>query len=81
MKKTESIIVILYVAVCAGFMIVLNPSMGIACLVGAAIAFILSLYVAFRHFGGVTEDTAGFFVQICEVLMPLAALLAYKQWW
>ena len=81
LKKTESIIMILYVAVCAGFMIVLNPSMGIACLVGAAIAFILSLYVAFRHFGGVTEDTAGFFVQICEVLMPLAALFAYKQWW
>ena len=81
LKKTESIIMILYVAVCAGFMIVLNSSMGIACLVGAAIAFILSLYVAFRHFGGVTEDTAGFFVQICEVLMPLAALLAYKQWW
>ena len=72
---------LLYVAICAGFMIVLNPSMGIACLVGAAIAFVLSLYVAFRHFGGVTEDTAGFFVQICEVLMPFAALLAYKQWW
>ena len=81
LKKTESVIMLLYVAICAGFMIVLNPSMGIACLVGAAIAFVLSLYVAFRHFGGVTEDTAGFFVQICEVLMPFAALLAYKQWW
>lgn len=81
LKKTESMIMILYVAVCAGFMIALNPSMGIACLVGAAIAYVLSLYVAFRHFGGVTEDTAGFFVQICEVLMPFAALIAYKQWW
>ena len=81
LKKTESIIMILYVLICAGFMIFLNPSMGIAALVGAAVAFVLSLYVAFRHFGGVTEDTAGFFVQICEVLMPFAALLAYKQWW
>ncbi len=81
LKKTESIIMILYVVLCAVFMIILNPSMGIACLVGAAIAFILSLSVAFRHFGGVTEDTAGFFVQICEVLMPFAALIAYKQWW
>ena len=81
LKKTEIMIMILYVAVCAGFMIALNPSMGIACLVGAAIAYVLSLYVAFRHFGGVTEDTAGFFVQICEVLMPFAALIAYKQWW
>ena len=81
LKKTESIIMIVYVIICAVFMIALNPSMGIACLVGAAIAFALSLYVAFRHFGGVTEDTAGFFVQICEVLMPFAALIAYKQWW
>ena len=81
LKKTESIIMIVYVLICAVVMIILNPSMGIACLVGAAIAFVLSLYVAFRHFGGVTEDTAGFFVQICEVLMPFAALIAYKQWW
>ena len=81
LKKTESIIMIVYVLICAVIMIILNPSMGIACLVGAAIAFALSLYVAFRHFGGVTEDTAGFCVQICEVLMPFAALIAYKQWW
>lgn len=81
LKKTESIIMIIYVVICAVFMVLLNPSMGIAVLVGAAIAFVLSLSVAFRHFGGVTEDTAGFFVQICEVLMPFAALIAYKQWW
>ena len=72
---------IVYVLICAVIMIILNPSMGIACLVGAAIAFMVSLYVAFRHFGGVTEDTAGFFVQICEVAIPLAALIAYKHWW
>ena len=81
LKKTESVIMILYVVICAVLMVGLNPSLGIAALVGAIIAFIISLYVAFRHFGGVTEDTAGFFVQICEVLMPLAALIAYKQWW
>ena len=62
-------------------MIWLKPAVGIACLIGAGIAFLLSLYIAYGHFGGVTEDTAGFFVQVCEVLMPLAALIAYKQWW
>ena len=81
LRKTESIIMLLYVLICGVFMIVLNPAVGIACLVGAAIAFLISWYVASSHFGGVTEDTAGFFVQICEVLMPLAALIAYKQWW
>lgn len=81
LRRTESVIMILYVVICGIFMIILNPMVGVACLIGAGIAFVISLYVAYGHFGGVTEDTAGFFVQICEVLMPLAALIAYKQWW
>ena len=81
LRIVESIILLACVLVCGVFMILLNSSVGIACLIGAGIAFLLSMYVAYRHFGGVTEDTAGFFIQICEVLMPLAALVAYKQWW
>ena len=81
LKLVESIIMLLYVLICAYFMILLNPAAGSYCLVGALLAFVLSMFVAYRHFGGVTEDTAGFFVQICEVLMPLATLIAYKQWW
>ena len=81
LKKIESIIMLIYVLVCAVFMIYLNTAVGIACLIGALVAFLISLSIAFKHFGGVTEDTAGFFIQICEVLMPLAALIAYKQWW
>ena len=37
------------------------------------------IVVSYREFGGVTEDSAGFFVQICEVAIPLAALIAYKR--
>ena len=81
LKAIEIFIMLVYVAVCAVFMILLKPAVGIACLIGAGIAFLFSLYIADRHFGGITEDTAGFFVQVCEVLMPLAALIAYKQWW
>ena len=65
--KTESFIMLVYVVICGIFMIWLNPSVGIACLIGALIAFLVSMYVAYGHFGGVTEDTAGFFVQICSV--------------
>ena len=54
---------------------------GIACLIGALISFIYYIVVSYREFGGVTEDSAGFFVQICEVVIPLAALIAYKRWW
>lgn len=81
LRRTEIFIMLLYVVICGVFMIWLKPAVGIACLLGAGVAFLVSMGVAYRHFGGVTEDTAGFFVQICEVVMPLAALLAYKQWW
>ena len=81
LRAAESFIMLIYVLICGVFMVILNSAVGIACLIGAGVAFLVSMCVAYRHFGGVTEDTAGFFVQICEVLMPLAALVAYKQWW
>lgn len=81
LKAVEIIIMLLYVVLCVYRMMALNPQIGAACFVGAVVAFLFSLYVAYTHFGGVTEDTAGFFVQICEVAMPIAALIAYKQWW
>ena len=81
LKFIESGIMLLYVAICVAGMISLNLAAGVYCMIGAGIAFLLSMYIAHRHFGGVTEDTAGFFVQICEVLMPLAVLISYKQWW
>ena len=31
-----------------------------------------------RQFGGVTGDLAGFFLQICELAMVLAVILAQK---
>lgn len=81
LKNTEMLIMVLYIVICAVFMIWMNKGVGIAILLGAGISYLISSYVAKRCFGGITEDTAGFFLQICEVLMPLAALIAYKQWW
>ena len=81
LRGIEIFILLSYIGVCGVQMIVLNREVGIACLGGAAAAFLIHLHVAKKHFGGITEDSAGFFVHICEVLMPLAALIAYKQWW
>lgn len=50
----------------------------IICLAGAAISYLYYIYIAKRHFGGVTEELASFFVTICEVVMPFATLFAFK---
>ncbi len=81
LKYAQIFIMLLYVAVCAVSMINLNRGVGTACIIGAVISFIYYLIVSYKEFGGVTEDSAGFFVQICEVAIPLAALIAYKRWW
>ncbi|MGN1314303.1 MAG: adenosylcobinamide-GDP ribazoletransferase [Lachnospiraceae bacterium] len=81
LRLGEILILLAVVAACSFQMMRLKMDVGLACLVGAAVAYVLHFYVAKKHFGGITEDLAGFFVHICEVLMPLAALIAYKQWW
>ena len=48
--------------------------------VPAAAVMVFGYYrlMAFRQFGGITGDTAGFFVQLCECAMVLALALAQK---
>ena len=81
LKFAQIFIMMIYVAICAMSMVRLDRIVGIACLIGAAVSFVYYLIISYKEFGGVTEDSAGFFVQICEVAIPLAALIAYKRWW
>lgn len=80
-KYVQAIGMVAYIGIASYFMITLDAGVALACLVGAAISFLCYIFVSYKEFGGVTEDCAGFFVQICEVMMPLAALIAYKHWW
>lgn len=67
---------VIYIAVSVIGMFRLDPQVAACCLVGALLAFLYYCYVAFRHFGGITEDIASFFVQVCEIMMPFVVLLA-----
>ena len=64
-----------YILICVVGMLMIDPLVAAYCLIGAALAFAYFCYVAFRHFGGITEDIAGFFVHVCEIMMPLVVLL------
>lgn len=77
-KYIQIFIMLVYVLAGAVSMIQLHRSVGIACLIGAAVSYGYYILVSYKDFGGVTEDSAGFFVQVCEVIIPLAALVAYK---
>ncbi len=55
-----------------------RPSVAVACFIGAAATYIYYLIISFKNFGGVTEQSGGFFVMLCEVIIPIAALTAFK---
>lgn len=77
-KGVVTAVLALYTVVCAAVMLHMKFNVGLGCLAGALIAFLYYCWVAFKHFGGITEDIASFFVQVCEILIPLMALVVYR---
>ena len=62
-------------AVCIGFMLFWSTSAGLVVAAAAILALIYYFYRSKKEFGGITGDTAGYFVLICEVCMIVAAVL------
>lgn len=65
-------------AVCAAAMIVINPLCGGLAAAASALAFIWYRLSAYRQFGGITGDTAGWFLQICEIFILAAVVIGEK---
>ena len=57
-------------------MLAVRPLTGVVCIAAAAIMLGYYKRMAYRLFGGVTGDTAGWFLQMCEMVMLAAAVLS-----
>ena len=82
-KYLQILINIGYLLICAVLMVSIAksfdmPRVAIACFIGAALSYVYYIIILKKHFGGVTEEAGGFFITVCEVVIPLAALLAFK---
>lgn len=74
--KTVTLAVLgIITALCAFAMIFVSPLCGGAAVVASAISLIWYRLFAYKQFGGVTGDTAGWFLQICELLILAAAVI------
>lgn len=62
--------------ICAAVMIAADPFLGTVCLLTAVCVFVFYRSLSYRKFGGITGDLAGFFLQVCELAMALAAVAA-----
>ena len=76
-KKTAGISMIATALLSSAAMIFLNPVAGGSGVVFAAVSFVLYRNMAIGKFGGVTGDTTGYFIQVCELAI-LAGVFAGK---
>lgn len=73
-----------FTAVCCGFFFVLISTFvillwefsGTVVVVSSLLIFVWYFFMARRNFGGITGDTAGWFVQMCELVSLAASVLA-----
>ena len=69
---------ILYILLSAATMILLNWKLGIICLLSAFLTYIYYRMKAIQEFGGITGDLAGYFLQLCELVMALGVIIGGK---
>jgi adenosylcobinamide-GDP ribazoletransferase len=62
-------------------MIWFDVKLGILCLLGAGISFLYYRILCVKQFGGTTGDVAGYFLQICELVMALFVVFGGRLWY
>lgn len=64
--------------ICMAVFLVSDPVYGVCCIVTGALCFFRYRNMAYRYFGGVTGDLAGYFLQVCEFMMLMALVFLTK---
>lgn len=72
-KRAVCVSMAVYIAFSAALMIFWGGICGAVCLAAALLIFLYYRWMAVRNFGGITGDLAGWFLQVGELAMALAA--------
>lgn len=74
-EKVVQIVMVVYVVASGCYMVLCGGITGVVCLIGAAVTFFLYYKMSVREFGGITGDLAGYFLQICELVLLILICL------
>lgn len=75
-KSLVGAVLLCEVFLCAFLMLSISLSIGAVCLISAVAVFLFYKRMAYRQFGGITGDLAGYFLQMCELFILIAAVAA-----
>lgn len=67
-----------YIFICTFIMLFINVLLGGICVITALLVFIYYKVMSKKNFGGITGDLAGYFLQMCELLMALSVVVIEK---
>ena len=74
-KRVNRRTLMIYLIVLSTLMIVVGKWSGAAAVIMALLVFWYYHHMCISKFGGVTGDLAGYFLQMCEILMALAVVV------
>lgn len=77
-KRNVRIVMILYFIIEGVFLVWMQPMIGLFCLGSALLCFGYYYYMCKKHFGGVTGDLAGYFLQVCELVLLAVIVIVGK---
>lgn len=77
-KGRVRVVMAICVLVCVLGMIALSPVEGAAGAAGALLTFAYYRRMSYQKFGGITGDLAGFFLQVCELVMAVCVVLTHS---
>ncbi|MCI8852033.1 MAG: adenosylcobinamide-GDP ribazoletransferase [Lachnospiraceae bacterium] len=77
-KARVRAVMVLFILAGSIWVCAVQPRYGVAVLLGAAGTFGHYYHMSKKNFGGITGDLAGYFVQVCELVMAAFVLIAAR---
>jgi adenosylcobinamide-GDP ribazoletransferase len=77
-KRLTRNVMIVFIILCAIGMLLLNRKLGVIGLIAAFIAFLYYYRISVKEFGGITGDLAGYFLQLCELIVAASVIIGGK---
>lgn len=77
-RKITRIALTVYVLLCSSLMLYLNWRIGLISILSALGVFCYYHHIAYKEFGGITGDLAGYFLQLCELVMAVSIVMGDK---
>ena len=77
-RRMVAISAVVYALICMGLWLIFGGWVACICAAGAGVCFAYYRRMAYKNFGGVTGDLAGWFVQVTELVLTALVVLGGK---